>query len=66
MLFDSNGMSNVIFPVKFSTKCLAIHGTHLGTGCATVIEYVGTRTNIGATLCTLDESKREIKPTLSF
>ncbi|BBE09733.1 Uncharacterized protein MCB1EB_1572 [Mycoavidus cysteinexigens] len=51
-----NGMSNVIFPVKFSTKCLAIHGTHLGTGCATVIEYVGTRTNIGATLRTLDEN----------
>ncbi|MCX8566819.1 MAG: Carbohydrate binding domain-containing protein [Glomeribacter sp. 1016415] len=51
-----NGMSNVIFPIKFSTKCLAIHGTHLGTGCATVIEYVGTRTNIGATLRTLDEN----------
>lgn len=53
---NSDGMSNVTFPIKFPTKFIGIHGTHMGGGNATVIEYVGTRTNLGVTLRTINEN----------
>ncbi|MCX8566978.1 MAG: hypothetical protein ON057_001705 [Glomeribacter sp. 1016415] len=49
-----DGTSDVTFLIQFPQKCLGIFATHIGHGCATVIEYAYTRTRIGVKLRTFN------------
>ena len=53
-LTAADGSLKVTFPIAFPTACVGIHGTHSGSGPATMMEVMGTRSTTGVTTKTFN------------